>query len=136
MTGIRANELVQLDSSKIVNNKIMIKCKGSFFRTIYIPEKLLIILKDNSRKYICTTFKNKKLSNCQLIKIIRNIGIIYLNKKITPHSLRRSYATNLIRSKVEISVVAKLMGHKNITTTSRYIYLSEDEIFDKVKTIF
>ena len=50
---------------------------------------------------------------------------LWLKKKITPHSLRHSYATHLIEAGVDLIEVQKFLGHHSILTTVRYTHLTD-----------
>ena len=52
-------------------------------------------------------------------------GFATLEKKITPHSLRHSYATHLIEAGVDLLEVQKFLGHHSILTTARYTHLTD-----------
>ena len=52
-----------------------------------------------------------------------------VNENITPHSFRRSFATEHSRNGTPIEVLQKLMGHASIKTTQRYILLTEEDLF-------
>ena len=49
-----------------------------------------------------------------------------IKKKITPHSLRHSYATHLIEAGVDLLEVQKILGHHSILTTAKYTHLTQD----------
>ncbi|MGL4342960.1 MAG: tyrosine-type recombinase/integrase [Metamycoplasmataceae bacterium] len=136
MTGIRSSELDFINKKNIINNQIYIKCKGNKYRNIYINDYLINLLNDWEYDKVNISNKNLKLTSKQIIIIVHKIGIKYFNKNITPHSLRRSFATNLLRSNIELKIVSVLMGHSNINTTSRYVYLTDEEIVNTVKDIF
>lgn len=136
MSGIRINEITQINKKQIKDNKIYIKCKGNKYRTIFINDYIMDLLSEWKYSRLNISKKGTKISNKQILIIIKNIGWEYFKKDITPHSLRRSFATNLIRSKIDIKVVSNLLGHANINTTARYIHLTEDEIIDSIKNIF
>jgi integrase/recombinase XerD len=51
---------------------------------------------------------------------------VRVKKKITPHSLRHSYATHLIEAGVDLLEVQKILGHRSILTTAKYTHLTSD----------
>ena len=55
-----------------------------------------------------------------------------MNKKVTPHMLRHSYATHLLEDGVDIRVIQSLLGHKNLATTEIYTQVT-DSILKKAE---
>jgi len=51
---------------------------------------------------------------------------VWAKKKITPHSLRHSYATHLIEAGVDILEVKRILGHRSILTTAKYTHLTSN----------
>lgn len=69
-----------------------------------------------------------------LKRILRNVG---LEKNITPHSLRHGYGSILLSKGVDIKIVSKLLGHKDITTTYNiYIGVYKEDEINAVKSVF
>ena len=135
-TGIRGSEVKQINKTKINNNQMEIVGKGKKTRVIFIPSYLLELLKKWKANKINIARNGKQLTYKQLNVIIKKVGKELFHKNISSHSLRRSYATNLLRNNVDLKTVSKLLGHSNINTTSRYIFLTNDEIVQKIEKLF
>ena len=89
---------------------------------------------------LCSVFQIPALVVTRITRACENVILtsmaVYLfGKKILPHDLRRSYATNLLRKGINIKVISDLLGHENISTTSKYLYFSENEIINELKKI-
>ncbi len=135
-TGLRVNELLQFNKLNIFEgNKFLVKGKGNKQRIVYLNEYLLKELSDWEFNRITITKSNSLLSTKQINLIVRDLSFKYFDKYITPHGLRRSYATNLLRANVNLEVVRRILGHNNINTTSKYIQFTDDEIIDMIKLV-
>ena len=137
LTGIRVSELLEFNKNKIYEkNKLKIRGKGNKVRVIFITNYLEKLLDDWKQNKIAINNKNKSLSTKAISEIIKNVSEIYFNKKLTPHGLRRSCATNLLKNKANIEIVRKTLGHTNINTTARYLHFNDDDILEEINSIF
>lgn len=134
-TGIRAFELINLKWEDFDGNKILIKGKGNKLRYVYINKEFFDYIKPLKTGYLIKSNKNKSITQKQLNTVIRDYAK-QINFYFTPHDLRRSFCTHLIRNNCNLKIVQTLMGHSNISVTSRYICLTEDEILDAYNTVF
>lgn len=130
--GLRREEITKLMLSDLNENKLLVQGKGRVIKYVYLPDFSLKVLKrwikvrGNEKGALFT--KVLKGGHIKLDRIsTRTIGDItkkrYIstgNKHFSPHDLRRSFATNLLDSGVDISLVQKLMRHKKIETTRIY----------------
>lgn len=133
-SGLRVSEIARLKVKNVdsINMKITVIGKGNKERITVLPKITLEILKkyvkesnitkkeeylfkgQNKREFIHEGSISRSLSD-----IVKKLN---LNKDITMHSLRRSFATHLLRdNNINIEIVKELMGHNSITTTSGYI---------------
>lgn len=137
LTGVRVSELLEFNKNKMYEtNKIKIKGKGNKVRVIFLCDYLLDLLKNWKANRIAINQNNKLLSIKQINYIVKQISKLYFqNKNISPHSLRRSFATNLLKSNVNLEIVRKSLGHTNINTTARYLQFSDDDIYNEINRI-
>ncbi len=139
-TGIRVSELVNIKLKDIneIEKKIIILGKGNKERYVYYGkqcEKLLNIYM-NERKQIKTEeeylFLNKhgKKINDRIIRMIieKNSKLANINMKITPHTLRHTYATHMLNEGADLKSVGDLLGHQNLSTTQIYTHVSNERL--------
>ena len=138
-TGMRVSELVNLKVSDIDFNEDLIRVmgKGSKERIvpinetsenalkIYINEHRNYLLKTNDSEYVFINNFGKKISRVGFFKIIKALckenGI---DKNVSPHTLRHSFATHLLNNGADLRIIQELLGHSNLTTTQIYSHLS------------
>ncbi|MEK6881703.1 MAG: tyrosine-type recombinase/integrase [Nanoarchaeota archaeon] len=151
-TGIRLSELVNLDIFKIENEQketeTFIKGKGRKIRTIYFSKNST----DTILQYLFT-----RTDNCPALFITKHRGKIerigtrtiqtmidkYASKaglsNITPHSLRRFFAINLLKNGANLRIAQLLLGHSSSTTTeiyTKYTNIELKEAHEKYNKLF
>ena len=134
-SGLRVSELVNLKKNDLDLKEKMgwvRKGKGNKDRIFSISESLCTELKlyfDKHPENIYLFSKDKPLTTRNIQKIIqkiaKNAGI---QKKVTPHTLRHSFATHLLESGTDIRVIQVLLGHSNLSTTQLYAHVSQETI--------
>lgn len=148
-TGLRVSELVNLKRDKInfKKNDLTIRGKGNKLRMIFLSNESkywlkkyldnrkdislwLFIRHDRAKKKICLR-KNEENKitprsiQRMIIKYAKNIGI---TKKITPHILRHSFATDLLNNGADLRAVQEMLGHSSITTTQIYTHITNRKL--------
>ncbi|MBN2546957.1 MAG: tyrosine-type recombinase/integrase [Spirochaetes bacterium] len=141
-TGVRVSELVSINVSSInINNEIKIKGKGNKERIVLFGKICAKIINDylkvrneiciNDEKALFLNKKGKRLTDRGIRYIFKKrIVEISLSKNISPHSLRHSFATSLIKNGADIRTVQILLGHSSLSTTQKYTHLGLDELKD------
>ncbi len=146
-TGIRLAELVNLNFTDVnlLEKKITIQAKGGQIVNRFLNTKLRTILHRylKGRKQVFT--ENQALFLSQLQKRITTrqiqrridqwIAKAGINKRITPHSLRHSFATGLYARTSNILVVQQALGHASIATTQIYSHLLDESLEEALETL-
>lgn len=140
-SGLRVSELVELKIKDIDLDNGYVKCfgKGSKERIIPIGEiavdylkKYIYEYRDSMKKgyYTENVFLNnhgKKISRQGFFLIIKEIAKEKkIEKNITPHMLRHSFATHLLNNGADLRTIQEMLGHSSITTTQIYTNVSTD----------
>lgn len=141
-TGMRISELTELKLSQIqLNKKYLIAYgKGQKERICQLGDEAVVAL----RKYIAEVrikllhtptdlcflnYQGKHLSRNYLFKYIKELAQkAGINKEISPHTLRHSFATHLLQNDVSLRVVQAMLGHENISTTQIYTHIENEHL--------
>ncbi len=141
-SGLRVSELVNLDYSSVdfENSVLKIYGKGKKERIVPLGEYASYYLKKYLEEH--RSFLVKKGSVCDKLflnnhgKAISRFGFSFIlndikeksniNKDITPHTLRHSFATHLLEGGADLRSIQEMLGHENISTTNIYTYVAND----------
>jgi site-specific recombinase XerD len=129
-TGIRVSELTGMKKSDVQwkDNRIKVFGKGAKERTVEVPGPFMADLEEYARHFQ----PDQKLFNYHPSTVegdIRKIrAMAEINKKVTPHKLRHSFATHMIQNNGNVEAIRKLLGHTSLNTTQRYMHLGEREV--------
>jgi len=128
-TGVRVSELVNIKHSDYQNQQIKIHGKGNKVRFVCIPPFLVKYL-NNSDNYLFTNAKGQPLTRIFIAKIIQTrTRQAKINKVVSPHTFRRSFATRLNNKKAKLATIQKLLGHASLDTTMTYIHNDFDTLY-------
>ncbi|KKQ68495.1 MAG: integrase, integrase/recombinase XerC [Candidatus Peregrinibacteria bacterium GW2011_GWF2_38_29] len=148
-TGLRVSELAKLDRKNIdfKTKEFMIRGKGRKPRLVFLSDRsaekirtylekrednfepLFINFKRGSTAEDITLGEKRRLTTVSIENIVRKYarkaGIV---KQVSPHTLRHSYATTLLRNGADIRSVQEMLGHASITTTQIYTHVTNERL--------
>ena len=139
-TGIRVNELVNVKHKdyNFQQRTLQILGKGNKVRYIFLPPCLANQFNSNSQYYFFQGWETKKRLSVRAIEqiILNKTKKAEINKWITPHSFRRSFATHLHNKETQLTTIQKLLGHSKIETTATYIHNDYDYLYQDYSKIW
>ena len=149
-TGVRVSELVNIKVSDINRSmqNIIILGKGNKERIVeygdYCEESLDLYLKDgyfrlniHNSTYLFLNNNGEQLTDRGVRYILSNlIEKTSINKKISPHMIRHSFATHLLNNGCSLLSVQKLLGHDSIKSTQVYTHVSTDRLKEVYRNSF
>jgi integrase/recombinase XerD len=131
--GLRISELINISLNDIDNNRMIIhirKGKGNKDRQVQLTNQVLELLRMYYKKYLPVNYlivgqNGGKYSTTSIQKIIKKSALkARIYKKVTPHTLRHSFATHLLENGTDIRFIQKILGHSDIKTTQIYTHVS------------
>ena len=148
-TGMRVSELCSLnrDGIDVSGGELSIRGKGGKIRLVFLSEQS----KENIRNYLSKrtdadealliripktkTFSKDsdlRLTSRSIQRIVKKYSIKsgIVGKKVSPHTLRHSMATDLLRNGADIRSVQAMLGHSSITTTQIYTHVTDKQLHE------
>ncbi len=141
-SGLRVSELVSLnwENLNLKNRIIRVKGKGKKERITPFGSHAEKRLREwfrlryeinNGRideKPVFLNMKGERLTERSVERIVQKYGIELVGKRITPHSLRHSFATHLLMRGADLRTIQELLGHESLETTQIYTHLNIKEL--------
>lgn len=136
-SGLRISELINLKVADIdfARKQLFVaNSKGGKDRVVALSERIYGLLNDYLQTYQPDTFLFNGQSKLQytagsvrqfLSQSVKRAGI---NKKVTPHTLRHTYATHLLEGGVDLKYVQELLGHSKPETTQIYLHVTKKQL--------
>ena len=142
-SGLRVSELVDLRISRIsLDDRLMIvEGKGSKQRMVpmspssvelirqYLPERDRLNIKPAGRDVLFLNRRGGPLTRVMVFYIIRDLAALAgIQKKVSPHTMRHSFATHLLEGGANLRAIQEMLGHESIATTEIYLHLDRSRL--------
>ena len=142
-SGLRVSELLNIKIHDINLNEATLKVmgKGSKERLLPLGDYALYYVKEylldyrdkftnyNKTDYLFLNSRGDKLSRQSFFKIIKEQQELKgIKKDISPHTLRHSYATHLLKHGADLRSIQELLGHSSISTTQIYTHIVDEQL--------
>ena len=141
-TGIRVTELIDLNVDDVNLEQGIIKCSGMKKSraipiypaalkalNVYVQDIRPLMVSDPSEKALFVNISGVRMSRQGFWKILKHYqAMAHIDKDITPHTLRHSFAVHLLENGADIGSVQELMGHSDISSTQMYTHMMNQKL--------
>ena len=142
--GMRVTEIISLDIEDVNIEESYVTCNtGSKKRSIplgsislqslvdYMEKARPILIKDENDKALFVNINGKRLTRQGFWKIVKYYKEqAHISKEITPHILRHSFATHLLRNGADLKSIQTMLGHSDISSTQVYMQFKNENLKD------
>ena len=147
-SGLRISELINLELKSIDFDDCVIKVfgKGSKERIVpmndyainaleeYIDNYRSLMVKKEINNYVFLNNHGKIMTRQGVFKMIKKECLIKgINKNISPHTLRHTFATHLLQNGADLRIIQELLGHSDISTTQIYTHVTNEKLKNDYK---
>ncbi len=142
-TGLRISELISLEFNNVDFEECIVRVvgKGNKERIVPIYDKALRALLDyienyrplllikGNRALLFINNHGEGLTRQAVFKMIKKECLVKgINKEISPHTLRHTFATHLLQNGADLRVIQELLGHSSLSTTQIYTHISNEKL--------
>jgi len=140
-TGLRVSELVSLNIDiDLKKEELTIRGKGGKVRLVFLSPRVRKVIKeyldkrdDMEEALFVRLSKNSKevsrLTPRSIERIVKHYAVASgISKKVTPHVIRHSFATDLLSNGADIRSVQMMLGHANVSTTQIYTHITDKQL--------
>ena len=142
--GLRVSELIDLKISDLFFEEDFIKVTGKGDKQRFVPissvnKKYINIYRNEIRVHVniqegfqdilFLNRRGKQLTRAMIFTIVKNLAVtIGLQKNISPHTFRHSFATHLLENGADLRAIQQMLGHESITTTEIYMHVDRSHL--------
>ena len=149
-SGIRISELVNIKTPNYDSEECLIRImgKGSKERIVPLGDYAVNIMNDYMNNYrplinkkhtdyVFINNRGDKISRQIIFKVIKKEALKKgIKKDISPHTLRHTFATHLLKNGADLRIIQELLGHENISTTQIYTHVTNNKLKSDYETYF
>lgn len=140
-SGIRLSEFLQLNREQIYDRRFSVVGKGGKARLCFIDkrteqlmEKYLSRRTDNCSALVVSHLHHERMTATNVQLLIKNSARrAGIKKKVTPHTLRHSFATNFLQNNGNLRYCQEMLGHSSIETTMKYSHVTNTDLEKQYK---
>jgi len=138
-SGMRVGEvsIIKLSDVDMDNGEILVHGKGNKERIVLIGSKAIASLKsylgsmknNNKDRYLFLGRTGTRLTGRSIERMVKKYAKkAGIDKRVTPHTLRHSFATHLLEGGADLKIVQELLGHSSLSTTQIYTHLTKEKL--------
>lgn len=142
-SGLRVSELCDLRISRLMAEEgyVVVEGKGSKQRLVplspicincialYMQQRALLNIKRGNEDILFLNRRGAKLTRVMVFYIVRDLAAMAgIKKKVSPHTLRHSFATHLLEGGANLRAIQEMLGHESIATTEIYVHLDRSRL--------
>lgn len=149
-SGIRISELVNIKTPNYDSEECLMRImgKGSKERIVPLGDYAINIMNDYMNNYrplinkkhtdyVFVNNRGDKISRQFIFKVIKKEALKKgIKKDISPHTLRHTFATHLLKNGADLRIIQELLGHENISTTQIYTHVTNNKLKSDYETYF